>query len=182
MPVAQQDQWQQDPASQDPASQDDGAIRRLESALRRIAAAAGRRQDELRVAELTARAAQHEAELLLQAQGERERDEREQGERDQAEALQRVDEHASQREEEMRELAARLDGLIAMVRAAIPDWEPGRPGPEPVGPELVGPELVESGSAASGSIVPGSTGPGSTGPGSTGPGSTVPGLAPAGRG
>ena len=101
MRVAQQDQWRQDPGSQD-----DGAILRLEAALRRIAAAAGRRQDELRVAELTARAAQHEAE-----------------------ALQRVDEQAVQREEEMRELAARLDGLIAMVRAAIPDWTPGQDEP-----------------------------------------------------
>ena len=137
MPVAQQDQWQQDPVLQDPAPQDEGAILRLESALRRIAAAAGRRQDALRVAELTARAAQHEAGLLLQAQGEQ-ADRR----REEAQALQRVDEQASQREEEMRELATRLDGLIAMVRAAIPDWEPGRampgraiPGLAPAGGE-----------------------------------------------
>ncbi len=137
MPVAQQDQWQQDPASQD-----DGAILRLESALRRIAAAAGRRQDELRVAELTARAAQHEAELLLQAQGEREQADRR---REEAEALRRVDEQASQREDEMRELAARLDGLIAMVRAAIPDWEPGRDEPELAAPGLAVPGLAPSG-------------------------------------
>ena len=121
MPVAQQDQWQQDPASPD-----DGAIRRLEAALRRIAAAAGRRQDQLRIAELTARAAQHEAELLLQAQTERKEADRQQEE---AEALHRVDEQAARRDEEMRELAARLDGLIATVRAAIPDWTPGQDDP-----------------------------------------------------
>ncbi len=118
MRVAQQDQRQQDLASPD-----DGAILRLEAALRRIAAAAGRRQDELRIAELTARAAQHEAELLLQAQEERRQADRQ---REEADALQRVDEQAAQRDEEMRELAARLDGLIAMVRAAIPDWTPGQ--------------------------------------------------------
>ena len=126
MRVAQQDQWQQDQWRQDPGSQDDGAILRLEAALRRIAAAAGRRQDELRVAELTARAAQHEAEELLRAQEERQQADRQ---REEAEALQRVDEQAVQREEEMRELAARLDGLIAMVRAAIPDWTPGQDEP-----------------------------------------------------
>ncbi len=163
MPVVQQNQWRQDPASQDPAPQDDGAILRLEAALRRIAAA-GRRQDELRVAELTARAAQHEAELLLQAQGEREQADRR---RDEAEALRRVDEQASQREDEMRELAARLDGLIAMVRAAIPDWEPGRA-------ELGRTELgrTELGLAESGRAEPGLAEPGSA--------ASV--LAPAGRG
>ncbi len=169
MPVVQQNQWRQDPASQDPAPQDDGAILRLEAALRRIAAAAGRRQDELRVAELTARAAQHEAELLLQAQGEREQADRR---RDEAEALRRVDEQASQREDEMRELAARLDGLIAMVRAAIPDWEPGRA--ELGRTELGRTELgrTELGLAESGRAEPGLAEPGSA--------ASV--LAPAGRG
>ncbi len=68
MPVAQQDQWRQDPASGDDSGADnaDGdAIARLEAALARIAAAAGRQQDQLRVADLTARTAQYELETLL---------------------------------------------------------------------------------------------------------------------
>ncbi len=142
--MAQQDQWQQDPASHD-----DGAILRLEAALRRIAAAAGRRQDELRVAELTARAAQHEAGLLLQARADRDQADRQ---REEADALRRVDEQAVQRDEEMRELASRLDGLIATVRTAIPDWTPGQALPSQALP----------GQASSGSPGQGSTGLGAS--------------------
>ncbi len=68
MPVAQQDQWRQDPASGDEPGADGAegdAIARLEAALARIAAAAGRQQDQLRVADLTARTAQYELETLL---------------------------------------------------------------------------------------------------------------------
>ncbi len=140
--MAQQDQWQQESASHD-----DGAILRLEAALRRIAAAAGRRQDELRIAELTARAAQHEAELLLQARADRDQADRR---REESEALRRVDEQAVQRDEEMRELASRLDGLIATVRAAVPDWTPGQPGPGPVESGPAGPRPNGSGAAPAG--------------------------------
>ena len=140
--MAQQDQWQQDPASHD-----DGAILRLEAALRRIAAAAGRRQDELRVAELTARAAQHEAELLLQARADRDQADRQ---REESDALRRVDEQAVQRDEEMRELASRLDGLIATVRTAIPDWTPGQAMPGQARPGAAGPGPTGSGAAPAG--------------------------------
>lgn len=133
--MAQQDQW-----GQGPSPGDDKAILRLEAALSRIAAAAGRKQDELRVAELNARAAQHEADLLLQAREEREqlleqarteeRDERHR--QDVAEVLEAADRQAAQQQNEMRALAARLDELIAMVRDAVPelDEDGSRSGPD----------------------------------------------------
>lgn len=95
MPVAQQDQWQQQSAQAG-----DGSISRLETALARIAAAAGRKQDELREFELTARAAQHEADLLIRAQQEA--------------ALARPETGP----DEVRSMAAELDALIATIRAA----------------------------------------------------------------
>lgn len=108
MPVAQHEQWSQDLSQQT----DDGAIGRLETALARIATAAGRRQDELRVAELNARAAQHEADLLLRT--EQERMSGAAVERAAADAAQ-----AAGREEHLQALANRLDALIATVRGAI---------------------------------------------------------------
>lgn len=107
MPVAQHEQW-----SQDLSEIDDGAIGRLEAALARIAAAAGRRQDELRTAELNARAAQHEADLLLRAQHER----MSEAAADQAAAEATA---ASLRDGEFQSLASRIDGLIAALRHAI---------------------------------------------------------------
>jgi septal ring factor EnvC (AmiA/AmiB activator) len=94
-------------AQQDEQRNCDG-IDRLDSALARIAQAAGRRQDELRVAELTARAAQHETDLLLQAEQERRT----------AALSQAADQADADRLEELRNVADRLDGLIAMVRQA----------------------------------------------------------------
>ncbi len=91
-----------------------GAIDRLDAALARIAAAAGRRQDALRVAELNAQAARHEAELLARAdsQGREEAAELAAGETAAREA---------ERQAEMRALAERLDSLIAAVRAELED-------------------------------------------------------------
>ncbi len=105
MPVAQQDQSQQDrPTGDDTsgggASPDSAAIARLEAALLRIASAAGRQQDQLRVAELTAQTAQYELEALL---AER------------------------QAPPEAQALASRLDALIATVHAAL--GEPPHPSP-----------------------------------------------------
>ena len=105
MPVAQQDQWRQDRPSEggsgeDGAGPDSAAIARLEAALLRIASAAGRQQDQLREAELTAQTAQYELETLL---AER------------------------QRPSEARDLVGRLDALIAAVRTAL--GEPIPPAP-----------------------------------------------------
>lgn len=111
MPVAQQDQWQQDPspdAAPGASVEPDGGISRLEAALARIASAAGRRQDELRVAELTARAAQHEADLLLQSQALAA-----------AEAAAAPATAPGMTRDELHALAARLDLMIATVRTAI---------------------------------------------------------------
>ena len=125
MPVAQQDQWQQGQPSAggtggEEAGPDSAAIARLETALLRIASAAGRQQDQLRVAELTAQTAQYELEALL---AER------------------------QPPPEARAFASRLDALIATVRMALGepslpaaaaadadidlvDTDPIRPGPD----------------------------------------------------
>ena len=111
MPVAQQDQWERDSWQRDQGQgvlgrgdrgpgdapgADSAAIARLEAALARIAAAAGRQQDQLRVAELTAQTAQYELETLL---------------------------HDRQAEARARELgesvAHRLDALIAAVQEAL---------------------------------------------------------------
>lgn len=129
MPVAQQDQWQQDPspgAYQDVPGEADGGISRLEAALARIAAAAGRKQDELRVAELTARAAQHEADLLAQSQALAA-----------AEAAAAPPVTPGMTQDELQALAARLDQMIATVRSAV---EPEAnalvaEGPEPAAPD-----------------------------------------------
>ena len=103
MPVAQQDQWRQVPASVDDSDMDgahDGdAIARLEAALARIAAAAGRQQDQLRVADLTARTAQYELETLLH--------DRQAQDRTLNEAV-----------------AKRLDALIATVQEALGEAPP----------------------------------------------------------
>ena len=111
MPVAQQDQWQQDPSpdvAPGASAEADGGLSRLEAALARIAAAAGRRQDELRVAELTARAAQHEADLLLQSQAMAA-----------AEAAAAPAVAPGLTRDELHVLAARLDLMIATVRSAV---------------------------------------------------------------
>ena len=106
--MAQQDQWQQDPSEQ----ADDGSIGRLETALTRIAAAAGRRQDELRSAELTARTAQHEAEQLARAETQRLRDEAARQAAADASA-------ATARRDELQMLAMRIEGLIETLQAAV---------------------------------------------------------------
>ena len=136
MPVAQQDQWQQDPspgsyreasseaapgASGAASGEADGGISRLEAALARIAAAAGRKQDELRVAELTARAAQHEADLLAQSQALAA-----------AEAAAAPPVTPGMTQDDLQALAARLDLMIAAVRSAIePVAESAEPGSGP---------------------------------------------------
>lgn len=107
MPVAQQDQWQQDMLDQT-----DGGISRLQAALGRIAMAIGRKQDELRVAELTAQAAQHEADLLARSQAET------------AAKLAAATAVPAQPApglslDEMRSLSARLDAMIASVQAVV---------------------------------------------------------------
>lgn len=103
--MAEQDQWRERP-------EHGGAIERLETALARIASAAGRRQDALRVAELTARAAQHEADLLLRAEQQR---------REEAQSI--VAAEAAGLEEsrrlKLRETADRLDALISGLRSEI---------------------------------------------------------------
>ncbi|MGI4748153.1 MAG: hypothetical protein ACRYGI_02060 [Janthinobacterium lividum] len=107
MPVAQQDQWQQDMLDQT-----DGGIFRLQAALARIAAAVGRKQDELRVAELTAQAAQHEADMLARSQVETEAK--------LAAAASRPPQPAPGLSlDEMQSLSARLDAMIASVQAVI---------------------------------------------------------------
>lgn len=107
MPVAQQDQWQQDMSDQT-----DGGIFRLQSALGRIAAAVGQKQDELRVAELTARAARHEADLLALDHAETEA-------RLAAVAVMPEQPAPGLSLDEMRSLSARLDAMIASVQAVI---------------------------------------------------------------
>lgn len=110
MPVAQQDQWQQDLSG----SPGEGSIGRLEAALARIAVAAGRRQDALRVAELTAQAARHQMDLLAQAQDEQGRSEAAMRDASASAA-------AEARAEEMHALALRLEGLIETLRTAVGD-------------------------------------------------------------
>lgn len=98
------------------AGNGEGAIDRLEQALARIAAAAGRKQDALRVAELTARAAQHEADLLVQAEEQR---------RAESDAT-RLEEEAQQvraRDETLHAVAGRIDALIGQLRAEL-DHQP----------------------------------------------------------
>ncbi len=91
-----------------------GAIDRLDAALARIAAAAGRRQDALRVAELNAHAARHEADLMARAES--------QGREEAAElAAGEIAVRDAERQAEMRALAERLDWLIAAVRAELED-------------------------------------------------------------
>ena len=91
-----------------------GAIDRLDAALARIAAAAGRRQDALRVAELNAHAARHEADLMARAES--------QGREEAAElAAGEIAVRDAERQAEMRALAERLDSLIAAVRAELED-------------------------------------------------------------
>ena len=99
MPVAQQDQWQRDESPQEQAASDSAAIARLEAALSRIAVAAGRQQDQLRISELTAQTAQYELETLL----------RDRAAAPTSEVLQ------------VPALGARLDALIAEVQAALGD-------------------------------------------------------------
>ncbi|WP_419729775.1 hypothetical protein [Lichenicola sp.] len=105
--MAQQDQWQQE-ATPAAAAEPDGGISRLEAALARIAAAAGRKQDELRVAELTARAAQHEADLLAQSHALAA-----------AEAAALPAAAPGMTQDELQALAARLDLMIATVRSVV---------------------------------------------------------------
>ena len=128
MPVAQQDQWQHDLSDQT----DDGSIGRLETALMRIAAAAGRRQDELRSAELTARTAHHEAELLARAETQRLRDEAARGAAADAAA-------AATRRDELQMLALRIEGLIETLQAAVghaaAEPVPAAPSPVPASGE-----------------------------------------------
>lgn len=126
MPVAQQDQWQQDMSDQT-----DGGISRLQAALGRIAAAVGRKQDELRVAELTAQSAQHEADLLARSQADT-------AAKLAAAASLQAQPAPGLSLDEMRSLSARLDAMIASVQAVIaPDLlsandRPARPaGPLP---------------------------------------------------
>lgn len=107
MPVAQQDQWQQDMLDQT-----DGGITRLQAALARIAAAVGRKQDELRAAELTALAAQHEADLLALSHAET-------AARLAAAAALPAQPAPGLSLDEMRSLSARLDSMIASVQAVI---------------------------------------------------------------
>lgn len=107
MPVAQQDQWQHDMPDQT-----DGGIFRLQAALGRIAAAMGRKQDELRIAELTAQAAQHEADLLSRSHAETEA-------KLAAAAALSVLPAPGLSVDEMRSLSARLDVMIASVQAVI---------------------------------------------------------------
>ncbi|MBE7212769.1 MAG: hypothetical protein INR65_17285 [Gluconacetobacter diazotrophicus] len=92
--------------------------RRLEAALARIAAAAGRKQDALRVADLSARAAQHENRLLREAEARA-------VPADEIEMRREREARLAAREDELRTVAARLDALIAAVRGAVGDADAG---------------------------------------------------------
>ncbi|MCQ8279047.1 hypothetical protein NFI95_11370 [Acetobacteraceae bacterium KSS8] len=115
--MSEQDhRWDRHGAADRSAGESGGSIDRLEQALARIAAAAGRKQDALRVAELTARAAQHETDLLMQAEEQR---------RAEAEAnrFQETEEQDRLRDATLRDVAGRIDSLISVLRAEL-DHQP----------------------------------------------------------
>jgi len=113
MPAAQHEHWQD--------QVDGNALDRLGAALARIAAAAGRKQEELRQLELTARSAQHETDELVRSRDAAEADA--QAARAAYEAS--LEHSAADADARLRtlshELSGDLDRLIEGLRAALPD-------------------------------------------------------------
>ncbi|MCQ8240872.1 hypothetical protein [Rhizosaccharibacter radicis] len=115
---------------------------RLDSALSRIADAAGRQAARIRELELTARAAQHDAEIARAAESEMRQILRAYEASDDPDARRQALEEAhaegrregeSAAEERLRGLAAELDVMIERVRAALGQDEANRLGLESAG-------------------------------------------------